>query len=141
MSLRLQIVTRSLWVYPVSSGGCNNCLVEILDCLSPNYDLERFGVTQVFVPKQADALLVTGSMTQKNVQRMKRIFQQMQKPAVVAAVGTCALGQGVFQGSYMTSKTVDAVLPVEIYIPGCPPKPEAVIAGLGKLVKLIRQRI
>jgi membrane-bound hydrogenase subunit mbhJ len=139
MGIRLQIVTRSLWIYPVVTGGCNGCQLEILACLSPAYDLERFGVRLAAGVPHADALLVSGSMTHRNLKRMKRLLLEMPEPAIVVAVGACALGQGVFQGSAVISKTADAVLPVQVYIPGCPPKPEAVIAGLGKLIKLIRQ--
>jgi Ni,Fe-hydrogenase III small subunit len=139
MGIRLQIVTRSLWIYPVVAGGCNGCQLEILDCLSPAYDLERFGVRLAVSVPHADALLVSGSMTQRNLKRMKRLLLEMPEPGIVVAVGACALGQGVFQGRAVISKTADAVLPVQVYIPGCPPKPEAVTAGLGKLIKLIRQ--
>jgi membrane-bound hydrogenase subunit mbhJ len=139
MGIRLQIVTRSLWIYPVVSGGCNGCHLEILACLSPYYDLERFGVRPAASLRHADALLVSGSMTLSNHKRMKRLLVEMSEPGIVVAVGTCALGQGVFQGSPMISKTADAVLPVQVYIPGCPPKPEAIIAGMGKLIKIIRQ--
>jgi Ni,Fe-hydrogenase III small subunit len=139
MSIRLQIVTRSLWIYPVATGGCNGCQLEIQACLSPCHDLERFGVRLAAGIRHADALLVSGSMTHRNLKRLKRLALEMSEPAIVVAVGTCALGQGMFQGSPVISKTTDAVLPVQLYIPGCPPKPEAVIAGLGKLIKIIRQ--
>jgi ech hydrogenase subunit C/membrane-bound hydrogenase subunit mbhJ len=139
VGIRLQIITRSLWIYPVVAGGCNGCQIEILACLSPAYDLERFGVRLASRVPQSDALVVSGSMTQRNVKRMKRLLQEMPDPGIVVAVGTCSLGQGIFEGSALISKPADAVLPVQLYIPGCPPKPEAVIAGLGKLVKIIRQ--
>jgi len=139
LGIRLQIVTRSLWIYPVVAGGCNGCQVEILACLSPAYDLERFGVRLAAGIPQADALVVSGSMTQRNVRRIKKLFQEMAGPGIVVAVGTCALGQGLFQGGTVPVKPADSVLPVHLYIPGCPPKPEAVIAGLGKLIKIIRQ--
>lgn len=139
MGIRLQIITRSLWIYPVVAGGCNGCQLEILACLSPAYDLERFGVRLAAGVPHADALAVSGCMTQRNIKRIKRLFQEMPGPGIVVAVGTCALGQGMFQRGTVISKPADAVLPVHLYIPGCPPKPEAVIAGLGKLIKIIRQ--
>jgi Ni,Fe-hydrogenase III small subunit len=139
MGLRLQVVTRSLWIYPVVAGGCNGCHLEIFACLSPFYDLERFGVRFAAGIRHADAVLISGSMTHRNLRRMKRIYQEMPEPGLVVAVGTCALGHGIFEGGTVISKPTDAVLPVDLYIPGCPPKPEAVVAGLGKLIKLIRQ--
>jgi NADH-quinone oxidoreductase B subunit len=140
MGLTLKALTRSPWVYHLSTGSCNNCDIEILDCLTPRFDLERFGVMLVASPRHADALLVTGNLTLKNIPRVKNVYDQMPKPGVVIAVGTCALGHGVFTGSYVISHTVDEILPVDVYIPGCPPNPEAVIAGVVKLMKLLRQK-
>ena len=139
MGIRLQIITRSLWIYPVVAGGCNGCQIELLACLSPAYDLERFGVRLAAGVAQADAMAVSGCMTLRNAKRVKKLFQEMPGPGIVVLMGTCALGQGVFQGSKVLSKPANAVLPVHLYIPGCPPRPEAVIAGLGKLIKIIRQ--
>jgi membrane-bound hydrogenase subunit mbhJ len=134
MSLTLKALTKSPWVYHLSTGSCNNCDIEILDCLTPRYDLERFGIQLIGSPRHADALLVTGNMTLKNIPRVKRVYDQMAKPGVVIAIGTCALGHGVFSGSYVIPYDVDEVLPVDIYIPGCPPKPEGIMAGVVKLL-------
>jgi len=140
MGLKLKALTRSPWVYHLSTGSCNNCDIEILDCLTPRYDLERFGIVLVGSPRHADALLVTGNMTMKNIPRVKEIYKQMPQPGVVIAIGTCALGHGVFKGSYIIPVDVDDVLPVDIYIPGCPPKPEGIIAGVVKLLKMLRDK-
>jgi membrane-bound hydrogenase subunit mbhJ len=134
MSFKLKALTKSPWVYHLSTGSCNNCDIEILDCLTPRFDLERFGVQLVGSPRHADALLVTGNMTLKCIPRALEVYEQMPKPGVVIAIGTCSLGHGVFEGSYTCPKTVDEVLPVDIYIPGCPPKPEAIMAGVVKLL-------
>jgi membrane-bound hydrogenase subunit mbhJ len=134
MSFKLKALTKSPWVYHLSTGSCNNCDIEILDCLTPRFDLERFGVQLVGSPRHADALLVTGNMTLKCIPRALEVYEQMPKPGVVIAIGTCSLGHGIFEGSYTCPKTVDEVLPVDIYIPGCPPKPEAIMAGVVKLL-------
>jgi Ni,Fe-hydrogenase III small subunit len=134
MSLKIKALTKSPWVYHLSTGSCNNCDIEILDCLTPRFDLERFGIQLVGSPRHADALLVTGNMTLKSMPRALEVYEQMAKPGVVIAIGTCSLGHGIFEGSYTCPKTVDQVLPVDIYIPGCPPKPEAIMAGVVKLL-------
>jgi len=134
MNLKLKALTKSPWVYHLSTGSCNNCDIEILDCLTPRFDLERFGIQLVGSPRHADALLVTGNMTLKCIPRALEVYEQMPKPGVVIAIGTCALGHGIFKGGYTCPKTVDEVLPVDIYIPGCPPKPEAIMGGVVKLL-------
>jgi len=140
MGLKRFALTKSPWVYHLSTGSCNNCDIEILDCLTPRYDLERFGVVLVGSPRHADALLVTGNMTLKNIPRVKRLYHQMPKPGVVIAVGTCSLGHGVFTGSYVIPQAVDEILPVDLYIPGCPPNPEAIVAGIAKLLNKLREK-
>lgn len=140
MGIKLKALTKSPWVYHLSTGSCNNCDIEILDCLTPRFDLERFGIVLVGSPRHADALLVTGNMTHKCTARALEVYEQMPQPGVVIAIGTCSLGQGMFHGSYPMPKRVDEVLPVDIYIPGCPPKPEGIIAGVAKLLAMLKQK-
>jgi membrane-bound hydrogenase subunit mbhJ len=139
LGIRLQIVTRSLWIHPVVAGGCNGCHLEILACLGPKYDLERFGVRLAPSPNLADALLVSGSLIHPDDRRLKRMRIEMSGPNLVLAVGTCALDQGFFRGGPVQMHSADSIFRVDMHIPGCPPKPEAVIAGFGKLIRLIRQ--
>jgi Ni,Fe-hydrogenase III small subunit len=138
MNLKTKALTKSIWVFHVSAGSCNNCDIEILDLLTPRFDVERFGIQLVGSVRHADALLITGAMSRKAVPCMKKIYEQAPKPCVVVAVGQCALSQHMFKDSYHVDKPLDKILPVDLYIPGCPPKPEAMIDGIVKLIKKVR---
>ena len=128
---------KSLWVFHLATGSCNNCDIEILDSLTPRHDIERFGMLLTGSIKHADVLLVTGAVNRQCIPRIKRIYEQMPQPRLVVAIGECALSRGVFIHSYNCPLPLDHVIPVDVYIPGCPPRPEAIIAGL---IKLIEQR-
>ncbi|MBP7056625.1 MAG: NADH-quinone oxidoreductase subunit NuoB [Candidatus Omnitrophica bacterium] len=140
MGLKEQILSRSIYVFHLSSGSCNNCDIEILDCLTPRYDLERFGVVLVGSIKHADAILCTGSANRMTIPRIKKLYEQMPKPGFVIAWGACGSSRGLFKDSYNTGVPIDEIIPVDAYIPGCPPKPEAVIAAITKLVAKIRAK-
>jgi Ni,Fe-hydrogenase III small subunit len=135
MNLKLKALTKSPWVFHLACSPCNNCDIEILDVLTPRYDVERFGIMLVGSARHADVLLVTGIPNKKTAQRVKKIYEQTAKPCVVVAVGTCACGKGIFKDSYNSPCSLDEILPVGVYIPGCPPKPEAIIMGVVKLIK------
>jgi Ni,Fe-hydrogenase III small subunit len=139
MNLKLKALTKSIWVFHVSAGSCNNCDIEILDLLTPRFDVERFGIQLIGSVRHADALLITGVMSKKSAPIVKRIYEQAPKPCVVIAVGQCALSQHMFKDSYNVGKPLDNILPVDLYIPGCPPKPEAMIDGIVKLITKIRK--
>jgi Ni,Fe-hydrogenase III small subunit len=126
---------KSLWVFHLATGSCNNCDIEILDCLTPRYDIERFGMQITGSIKHADVLLVTGAVNRQCIPRIKRIYEQMPKPRLIVAIGECALSRGVFMHSYNCPMPLDHVIPVDVYIPGCPPRPEAIISGLVKLIE------
>ena len=140
MGLKENILTKSIYVFHVSSGSCNNCDIELLDCLTPRYDLERFGIVLVGSIKHADAMLCTGSMNRMTIPRIKNMYEQMPKPGFVIAWGACGSSRGLFKDSYNTGAPLDEIIPVDAYIPGCPPKPEAIIAGLVKLIKKIKNK-
>ncbi len=132
---------RSLWVFHLNTGSCNGCDIEIIACLTPRYDLERFGIKLVGSPKHADVLLVTGPVTGRMVDRVKRIYEQTPDPKAVIVVGTCGTSGGVFYNSYNLSGSIDKVIPVDVYVPGCPTRPEAIIGGvLQAWVKLEKLR-
>ena len=134
MGIKEKILTKSLYVFHLSSGSCNNCDIEIIDCLTPRYDIERFGMVLVGSIKHADLLLCTGSANRLTIPRIKALYEQMPKPGFVAAFGACGSSRGLFKDSYNTGKPLDEIIPVDMYIPGCPPRPEAIIAGLLKLI-------
>jgi len=140
MGLKEKILTKSLWVFHASIGSCNNCDIEILDCLTPRFDIERFGMQLIGSIRHADAILVTGSLNRKALKRFKKVYEQAPKPCFIVAVGTCPCSQHMFKDSYNTIAPLDEVIPVDVYIPGCPPKPEAMIAGIAKLIDKINKR-
>jgi NADH-quinone oxidoreductase B subunit len=129
----------SPWAIHFNSGSCNGCDIEILATLTPRYDLERFGVKLQGSPRHADVLIVTGPVTRQSRDRLVRIYEQMPEPKFVVAVGACALSGGTFRGSYNTLDGVDEVIPVNAYIPGCPPRPEAIIHGVVALLKSLQK--
>lgn len=139
MGLFTKFIAKSPWVYHVSCGSCNNCDIEILDVLTPRFDVERFGVLLAGSIRHADCLLVAGAMNRKSLPRVLQLWEQAPKPCLVVAIGSCALGQGVFRGSYAMSDPVDKHLPVHAYVPGCPPKPEAIIAGVVEALGVLKE--
>jgi Ni,Fe-hydrogenase III small subunit len=138
MSFAVNVLTKSLNVFHLGGSACNNCDIEILDALTPRYDLERFGITLVGSVRHADVLLVTGVFNRKAAIRLKRVYQEAPKPVLVIAIGACACSGNMFQKSYNWEKPVDQQIPVDAYLPGCPPKPEAMILAVVKLVKKLR---
>ena len=140
MSVKLKALLKSPWVFHLCSGSCNNCDIEILDCLTPRFDIERFGILLVGSVRHADVLLCTGMVNKQGASRVKRIYEQAPKPCLVVAVGNCACSQNIFKGSYAAAKTLDETIPVDIYIPGCPPKPEAIIKGIVKLIEKLKKK-
>lgn len=141
MNLKQKALLKSPWVFHLSTGSCNNCDIEILDVLTPRFDAERFGVLLVGSPRHADVLLVTGAMTRMAAPRARQVYESMAKPCAVVAFGACSMGQGVFKGSYNAPLPVDEMLPVDVYIPGCPPKPEAMILGLVKALGVVKEKL
>jgi NADH-quinone oxidoreductase B subunit len=124
----------SIWAVHFNSGSCNGCDIEILASLTPRYDVERFGIRLEGSPRHADVLLVTGPVTRQARERLLRTYQQMPEPKYVISIGSCSISGGVFEGCYNVIGSVDQVIPVDVYIPGCPPRPEAVIDGIVKLL-------
>lgn len=127
----------SIWVITFNTGGCNGCDIEILDLLTPRYDVERLGILAEASPRHGDVLLCTGPVTRQSRSGLWQIYSQMPSPKWVVAVGSCSNTGGVFVDSETVLGGVDSILPVDIYIPGCPCRPEAVIEGLLNLMERI----
>jgi Ni,Fe-hydrogenase III small subunit/Pyruvate/2-oxoacid:ferredoxin oxidoreductase delta subunit len=122
---------RSLHVRQVDAGSCNGCELEIAATANPFYDLERFGVHLVASPRHADLLLVTGPVTRNMAIALQRTYDAAPEPRVVVAVGACGCSGGLFgEGTYASVGGVDRVVPVDVYVPGCPPRPQAILNGL-----------
>ncbi|RLF47550.1 MAG: hydrogenase [Thermoplasmata archaeon] len=123
---------RALWAFHVNTGSCNGCDIEIIAALTPRYDAERFGIKLVGSPRHADVLLVTGPVTRQMAPALKRIYEQMADPKAVIVVGNCGISGGVFHESYNLVGPVDNIIPVDVYVPGCAARPEAIIYGVVK---------
>lgn len=121
---------RSPWLLHFDCGSCNGCDIEVLACLTPVYDVERFGIVNVGNPMHADILLVTGTVNPRNGKVLKNLYAQMPEPRTVVAIGSCGLSGGIFKEAYNVLGGVERVIPVDVYVPGCPAKPEAIIDGI-----------
>jgi Ni,Fe-hydrogenase III small subunit len=132
---------KSIWVYHVNAGACNGCDIEILNTLTPYYDVERFGIKLVHTPRHADALLVTGPVTRQVKDRLLRLYESTPDPKLVIAVGSCPTGGGIWHNSYATVGGLSKVLPVAIYVPGCPPRPEAILYGVAQALGLVPKQV
>jgi len=129
----------SPWAIHFNSGSCNGCDIEILATLTPRYDIERFGIKLQGSPRHADVLICTGPVTRQARDRLLRTYEQMPDPKFVIAVGSCSISGGVFHDSYNTMGGISEVIPVNVFIPGCPPRPEAIIYGVVQLLQALKK--
>ena len=136
----MSYVTKSPWIIHYDGSSCNGCDIEVLACLTPMYDVERFGIINTGNPKHADIFLVTGSVNEQNKDVVKQIYEQMPEPKVVDAVGICACSAGIFAECYNVQGGVDKVIPVDVYVPGCAARPEAIIDGVVKGLGVLAEK-
>ena len=121
---------RALAVREVDAGSCNGCEIEITGRMSPVYDSERFGIHFVASPRHADLLLVTGPVTRNMEVPLRKTYEATPAPKLVVAVGDCARTCGVFKGSYAVAGSVDQIVPVDVFVDGCPPEPTDILRGI-----------
>lgn len=131
---------KSPWIIHYDASSCNGCDIEVLACLTPMYDVERFGIINTGNPKHADIFIITGSINEQNVEVVKNIYNQMPDPKVVIAVGICASSAGVFNECYNVMGGVDKVIPVDVYVPGCAARPEQIIDGVVKALGILEKK-
>jgi NADH-quinone oxidoreductase B subunit len=125
---------KSPWILHLNSGACNACDIEIVAALTPRFDIERFGVLLKATPRHADVIIATGPVTRQIKDRIIRIYEQTPDPKFVIAVGACAMSGCVYRGAYNIMGGLDQVIPVNVYIPGCPARPDAILDGVVKLL-------
>jgi Ni,Fe-hydrogenase III small subunit len=135
-----KVLGRSLAIRQVDAGSCNGCELEIVALNNPIYDIERFGIHFVASPRHADMLLVTGPVTRNMELALLKTFRATPEPKVVVAVGACGISGGIFGENYASLGGVDNVLPVDVYIPGCPPRPQALLHGILLAVGRLEQK-
>jgi Ni,Fe-hydrogenase III small subunit/formate hydrogenlyase subunit 6/NADH:ubiquinone oxidoreductase subunit I len=125
-----KLLGRSLSIREVDAGSCNGCELEIVALNNPIYDIERFGIHFVASPRHADMLLVTGPVTRNMELALLKTYRAMPEPKLVVAVGACGISGGIFGENYASLGGVDKIVPVDVYIPGCPPRPQALLQGI-----------
>ena len=133
-------LAKSPWMLHYDGSSCNGCDIEVLACTTPVYDVERFGIINTGDPFQADILLITGGINSQSESVVKQIYSQMPNPKVVVAVGICACTGGIFKECYNIRGGIDTVIPVDIYVPGCAARPQAIIDGVVKAVELLQKK-
>jgi Ni,Fe-hydrogenase III small subunit len=136
-----KVFPRSIWVYHANSGGCNGCDIEVLNVLTPYYDAERFGIRLVGSPRHADVMLCQGPASRPTAKALRRAYEAMAAPKLVFAIGSCACGGGIWYDTYNVIGPVEKVIPVHYYIPGCPPRPEAILYGVAVALGLVEKKV
>ncbi|MFH1037276.1 MAG: NADH-quinone oxidoreductase subunit NuoB [PVC group bacterium] len=136
----MAFIQKSPWIIHYDGSSCNGCDIEVLACLTPMYDIERFGAVNMGNPKHSDILLITGSVNTQNLEIIRVIYEQMGDPRVVVAIGACAGSGGIFRECYNTLGGVEKAVPVDVFVPGCPARPEAIIDGVVRSLRILKEK-
>ncbi|MGC9434811.1 MAG: NADH-quinone oxidoreductase subunit B family protein [Methanomicrobiales archaeon] len=133
-------LSRSPWLLHYDASSCNGCDIEVLACLTPLYDVERFGIINTGNPKHADVFVVSGGVNEQNKDVITNIYEQIPDPKVVVAVGICATSGGVFRHCYNIVGGIDRLIPVDVYVPGCAARPESIIDGIVTALGILEEK-
>ncbi len=147
----MRFLKKSIWVFHLNSGSCNGCDIEVVDVLTPYFDAERFGVKLVASPRHADALLFTGPVTLESLPKVVNAVKAVPRPRIVVALGSCAVGGGIWHDTYSTIGGVKELLKIldkqgvvvdaVYYVPGCPVRPESIIHAIALIKGLVKKRV
>ena len=131
---------RSPWLFHMNAGSCNGCDIELVACLTPRYDVEQLGIRLEGSPRHADVLCVSGPVTRNTVQAVRTVYGQVCHPKAVVAIGSCPASTNAFVGSPSVDGPLDKHVPVDVFVPGCPPRPDAIIQGVVRAVQILAER-
>lgn len=137
-----KLAPRSPWIYRINAGSCNGCDVEMATAaLIPRYDVERLGCKYCGSPRHADVVLISGPLTMRVRDRVLRVYDEIPHPKVTVGIGVCPVSGGCFRESYSVEADISRYIPLDVIVPGCPPRPQAIIDGIVKAVDVLRNRI
>ncbi len=131
---------RSPWLFHMNAGSCNGCDIELVACLTPRYDVEQLGILVQGSPRHADVLCISGPVTHNTAKAIQTVYAQVCHPKAVVAIGSCPASTNAFVGSPMVDGPLDRHIPVDVFVPGCPPRPDAIIEGIAKAVQILTDR-
>ena len=131
---------RSPWLFHMNSGSCNGCDIELIASLTPRYDAEQLGVRLEGSPRHADILCITGPVAHNSVQAIKTVYGQVFAPKAVVAIGSCPATTNVFIDSRTLAGPLKKHIPVDVFVPGCPPRPDAIVLGIAKAAGILGER-
>ncbi|MGA2673921.1 MAG: NADH-quinone oxidoreductase subunit NuoB [Terracidiphilus sp.] len=131
---------KSPFLFHLNTGSCNGCDIELITCLSPRYDVEQLGIHLEGSPRHADILCITGPVTRTTLEAVKTVYSQVCEPKAVVALGSCPASCNVFAGSPVIAGPLSKHIPVDVYVPGCPPHPDAIIDAIARAAEILAER-
>ncbi len=136
-SLMRKARRRSPWLFHANAGSCNGCDIEFMTALTPRFDAEQLGIRNEPSPRHCDIMVVSGPVTRTTCAALETVYGQIPDPKVVVAIGSCPASCNVFSGSPAVVGPLDRVMPVDVYVPGCPPRPDAIMAGIAEAIDIL----